>query len=305
MKAMDFHAALLSADSVAKLQEITTRIQYERSLLEYCGVRGLSRIVRLLESGNIFFDDSNPDPIKRAASRVDFFIFEFAEHGDLRRHITFNPTLPGSWKLRVLHGIAAAIAQLHGVGVAHQDIKPSNVLSFETDKFKIGDLGRSSREGYTAPTDQNLFPGDRRYSPPEFEYGHTVTDRVDRRLGSDIFMLGSMISFLYAGTSASYLLVTETPAAYLPGTWRGRYEDVLPFLVDAQARCAQKIASSFPSTCADKMVVAFMQLTHPNPLLRGHPDTRSMPDKGLGIDRYISLFNNLADRAEIAERASR
>ena len=69
---------------------------------------------------------------------------------------------------RTLHHIAVGLQQLHGEGIAHQDLKPSNVLFFETFGAKLADLGcadtlknpASSPHGHWGITGDVPVPGD-------------------------------------------------------------------------------------------------------------------------------------------------
>ncbi|TVY74710.1 Calcium/calmodulin-dependent protein kinase [Fusarium oxysporum f. sp. cubense] len=66
---------------------------------------------------------------------ICYFIFPWADGGDLRDFWKANDTIPRSqdlvvWSLRQILGIVSAINALHGKNTRHGDIKPQNILHF-------------------------------------------------------------------------------------------------------------------------------------------------------------------------------
>ncbi|EWZ85482.1 hypothetical protein NW765_007096 [Fusarium oxysporum] len=66
---------------------------------------------------------------------ICYFIFPWADGGDLRDFWKANDTIPRSqelvvWSLRQILGIVSAIKALHGKNTRHGDIKPQNILHF-------------------------------------------------------------------------------------------------------------------------------------------------------------------------------
>ncbi|KAH7183822.1 kinase-like domain-containing protein [Fusarium oxysporum] len=66
---------------------------------------------------------------------ICYFIFPWADGGDLRDFWKANNTIPRSqelvaWSLRQILGIVSAINALHGKNTRHGDIKPQNILHF-------------------------------------------------------------------------------------------------------------------------------------------------------------------------------
>ena len=136
LKAMDYRKALESPDPAGTLNAMTAGFIFERDTLEKCRSRGLSRIVRALDSGKI--EPQNEDP----SGVVEYLIFECAK-GDIRSFVAFDTAFDKAWALRTMHQATAALQQLHSVEIAHQDLKPSNVLIFDDDYSKLADLGRA------------------------------------------------------------------------------------------------------------------------------------------------------------------
>lgn len=311
LKAMDLTRALLEPPQhqFDAIRFVIDMIQFEGEVLKECTQRGLSRIVRLLETSIVELDPSNPNPLISATNRVHVFVFELGG-ADVRKTFGIPTPEDTALRLRVLHNTAVGIQQLHSIGIAHQDVKPSNVLGFE-EEHKLTDLGRASRLGITGPLDNELFPGDPTYCPPEFAYGHTPIDHVDRRFATDAYMLGSMVSFLFTMQGTTSLLQQSIPDHVLPPRWQrdatvspwtGSFEDALPYLNQAASRVRSYVESHVPAYCRSALGEAFGQLCMPSPYERGHPKSRRQLGRPVGIERYISLFDRLAKEAVIVQR---
>lgn len=303
LKAMDLHDAIKK--SLQEVEKATRQFNFERELQCLCRDRRLSNIVKLLDDGE-YDVGAIPSGVNASFNKVYYMIFELANGGDIRKEINFDGLKPDSWKCFVLHQIAIALTQLHKNDIAHQDLKPSNVLSFkDIKKYKLSDLGRSFKKNLPAPTDSVSFPGDWNYAPPEYFYGYTPQNIHDQRYGSDAYLLGSMISFLFSGYGALSLTIWHLPEQYRHEVWRGSFDDVLPFLIDAHTKATNTVNEYFPEICRDEIASTYFQLCHPSPEGRGHPITRSQPGKLLGLERYVSKFNNLAFKLETDERCRR
>ena len=194
--------------------------------------------------------------------------------------------------------MTVGLRQLHGQEIAHQDLKPSNILVFKRSDTKVGDLGSASSRGKTAPRDGFLFADDPDYAPPESLYGYTPTEWAYRRLGCDLYLLGSVVAFFFAQTSMTALLLLKLDPSLHPKRWQGRYSDIMPYLREAFGRAVENLAQQIPDSCRDVLSSVVRQLCDPDPMLRGHPITRSRKENPLSLERYVSLFNLLATRAE-------
>ncbi len=186
LKALDYSRALQAHDPASELQRLTESYNFERGLLQLCRSRRFDRVVSALADGKVTV----------AGEVVQYIIFELAD-GDLHDHADVLTELDIAWILRSLHHVATGIRQLHSQDIAHQDVKPSNVLVFNRDVSKLADLGRSARRGAHAPHDSLTIAGDATYAPPELLYGYLLPDWSARRLGCDLYLLGSMISSVH------------------------------------------------------------------------------------------------------------
>lgn len=306
LKAMDYSRAARATDLAAALNKLTTEILFEKRVLELCAGGGLSKIVRLIDGGTYSFPGLEADMMWR----VEYFIFELADT-DVRKMLTFNGIGDAAWNLRILHQAAVGLLQLHQRGVAHQDLKPSNVLAVKSragkthaEEFKISDLGKSSLEGVSGPNDKWAFPGDPQYITPEGQYGHFETQWVDRREAADGFMLGNLLSYLFAGTPITALLMRFLDSSYHPTKWRGDFPGILPQLIASHDEAIAAVAPLFPEEMQDELTTILRSLTHPDPKKRGDSRARANVGRPFGLDRYVSRFDRLAKRAEIQLKAA-
>ena len=297
LKALDYSKAVEiakqnSVDLPTALQCLIQAYNFERSLLQRCAQKRMDRVVVAIENGSIPVDQG-------VFGTVDYLIFEPAD-GDIRKHLALAPRVELAWILRCLHHIATGLYQLHSANVAHQDIKPSNVLVFERKISKVADLGSASIKGVECPRDAVNCAGDRTYAPPELLYGRQDTEWNRRRQACDVYHLGSMVVFLFCGVGMTAMILEHLPREYHYQIWRGSYAEVLAEVRDAFGRALQECESNIPG---DRLRVALReaisQLCDPDPSLRGHPLNRRGVTNQYSLERYVSLFNLLARRAEI------
>ncbi|MEI2672698.1 MAG: protein kinase [Chitinophagaceae bacterium] len=298
LKAMDLYKALNAG--LKAVESATRQFNFELDLQSLCRDKRLSNIVKLLENGE--YDVPTIQTDDEIFKRVYYMIFELADGGDIRRELSFDSYKSDSWKSFVLHRVAVALTQLHKNDIAHQDLKPSNILAFKNEnEYKLSDLGRSSSKNHSAPTDSIPFPGDTSYAPPEYKYGFIPNDYHDRRYGSDAYLLGSMISFLYCGLGALSLTLMNLPRQYHSNA-SGSFADVLPFLINAHTKAIINLKPNLPNEYREELAKIYFELCHPDPQVRGHPITRTLPGKLIGLERYVSRFDFIAKKLKINDR---
>lgn len=285
LKALDYQQAMAAPDPPSMMNFLTASYIYERDLCEKCS--GLSRIARVYAAGGIRLDPADVN------SRVDYLIFERAAH-DVRSKLDLLVALDHIFVLRTLHNVAAALAQLHGVAVAHQDLKPSNVLVFDGKiGAKICDLGRSWSANDRAPHDDFPIAGDKGYAAIERAYQYTPTDESARRFAFDLYMLGNLVCFLFTKLNFSSLLIDSTTTAFRPLQAiksRTPYSQCIPHLLAALEFAVSKVVQDLPAAISGEIRAALLSLCHPDPLKRGHPKEYG---RGYSLQRYVSLFDRL------------
>jgi serine/threonine protein kinase len=219
LKAMDYTSAMRSSDPATELNNLTSAFLFERQVLQECIEKKMSRVVRAIGGGKASID----------GWVVEYLIFEEAK-GDIRKYLDAATQFDLVWTLTCVHNICVGVRQLNGASIAHQDLKPSNVLHFPDEGQKLADLGRAWHKSLFSPHDTLACAGDRGYAPPELLYRYATPDESERRFGADFYLVGSMVLFLFTGMRASQTLISQLDPNHGPRAWRGTYEDLLPYL---------------------------------------------------------------------------
>ena len=142
LKAMDYQDALSSPDPATTLNAMTNAYLFERNLLRLCKEKRLSKVVRAITDGKIMV----------SGQPVEYLIFEMAD-GDIRKHLSQLRQFDLAWRLRCIHNIFVGGQQLNNAQIAHQDLKPSNVLNYGNGGQKLADLGRAWYKAAPSPFD--------------------------------------------------------------------------------------------------------------------------------------------------------
>ena len=294
LKALDFSSALQSPDPPEALKPLLDGFAYERNLLNVCREKRMSKIATAITDGVVDV------PGGGMLSRVSYLIFERADC-DARAYLTAADRFDAAWRLRCLHHVATALWQLHAQNIAHQDLKPSNVLLFGSTS-KVSDLGRASQFGMVAPHDGDGFAGDPHYTPIEVCYGREETDWRRHRLGGDLYLFGSLIHFFFIQIAMTPSIALWLDPAHYPHKWGDTYAGVLPYVREAFDRVCEDfegVVSHYLGAYASELTTILRYLCDPDPLLRGHPLSRRIPATQFSVERFISRLDVLAARAEM------
>jgi eukaryotic-like serine/threonine-protein kinase len=300
-KALDYFGALQSGkDPALVLEAMTANFNFERDILRKCDEYGMSRVIRILDSGTVRTTDS-PFP-------VSYLIFEFAEF-DIRKELDDVDDLEASLRLRTLHHIATGLKQLHAIRIAHQDLKPSNVLIVDSHaerrNCKLGDLGRATDSQVSAPHDDLPIAGDRNYAPPEQLYNATPVDFGPRRLACDLYHLGSLAMFMFTSLPMNAHLAQNLHPTHMWTTWTGSYDEVMPYVRDAFGEALSTLREQCPATVADRLTRLVGYLCEPDPFRRGYQSQMRNSMNPYGLERIVSEFDLLAIRAGMRAQGSK
>lgn len=299
LKALDFSEAFNHPDPARKLQEMTSAYNHERDVLEHCRDRKLSRVVIAVTHGY-----AQVPGFSNIEGRVAYLIFELAE-SDVRKQVDLAHRLDCLISLGILNDVTLGMMQLHREAIAHQDLKPSNVLTYGDDGCRVGDFGRVSRRGYHVWMD-NLagVVGDRTYAPPEQLYSNFHSDFVIRRIGCDLYLLGNLAAFLFSGINVTASLFSRLDAAFHPSRWSGSYDQVLPYLQHAFAQVLADLETAVDPLTRAEVTTLVRELCNPDLAKRGHP-------RGIGsanqysLERYKSYTDLLLKRTTVSTRTRR
>jgi eukaryotic-like serine/threonine-protein kinase len=141
------------------------------------------------------------------AQGVDYIAMEFAAGRTLREMIGAGP-IDLVTVLTIARQIADALSALHGVGIVHRDIKPTNVVVTPSGMVKVLDFGLAkailprpvddsgSGEDAQELSQPGMIVGTFAYMSPEQAEGKPVDAR------SDVFSLGAVLYEMLTGRPA-------------------------------------------------------------------------------------------------------
>lgn len=299
LKALDFSRAFELAsgdDTINMLQYYLAAFTHERAVLEHCGKNKLSNVVVALAHGHVDIAGFSP-----SEGRVYYLIFERAD-GDVRVQMNTKTAQGDLWCMMALRDITLAFNQIHRRLIAHQDGKPSNVLTYPGPSFKLADFGRSAQVGHPSPHDDMPVAGDPSYTPPEQRYGYTHPEFVARRIGCDLYMLGNLASFLFSGINVTAGINARLDAQHRFGRWTGSYEDVLPYVRNAFTALLVDLRAQLNPLVRDDVMELVTQLCEPDLRLRGHPRQVGRYDQ-YSLERYVSRLDLMVGRLGVRLRA--
>ena len=228
---------------------------------------------------------------------VPYLLFEMADC-DIRAYMDLSGKLDLAWALRMLHQVSKGLQQLHGADIAHQDLKPSNVLVFQGLISKLADLGRSAHPDYDPPHNSFVIPGGYGYAPPELLYGYTDPDFNQRRFGCDTFLLGNIVLFSFTRQTMSSVLFSFVSRQHRRPQWTDSYIAVLPYLQEAFNQALDSVRNALPPEVRDEILRVLRQLCEPDFTKRGHPLNNFGGRNSYSLERYITKFDLLSYRAE-------
>ena len=291
LKALDYSGAFSAPDPAIELQAITEAFNFERNVLAKCKDERLDHVVTAITDGTVRLNNATDSGV------VQYLIFELAD-GDVRKQANLSERFDIAWSLRSLHNVAVGLQELHYRDIAHQDLKPSNVLIFKRNISKVADFGRAAYKGHVPPHENLEVAGDPTYAPVELLYGYIDPEWNRRRLGCDLYLLGSMAVYFFLGAGVTTLILKELPEAFHWKNWGGTFDDVLPYINDAFQIVLEHYQKALPASLQNDLTEVVGYLCEPDPRLRGHPKNRTTYNK-LSLERFVSKFNLLAKRAEL------
>ncbi len=135
--------------------------------------------------------------------RNPFLVMEFVEGQTLRELVRVRGSLPADLALRLMYEVASGLAYASNFGIAHRDLKLSNVLISSDGKAKLVDFGLAALSDRNNPEKMADCPNARAIDYAALERG-TGVRKDDPR--SDIYFAGNMLYHMLAGQPA----LTET-----------------------------------------------------------------------------------------------
>jgi serine/threonine protein kinase len=289
LKAIDYSVAFEPGmDTASTLHAMTRAYLFEVHLCEKTG--HLSRVARAIGHGSV-------SDLKNRFNKVDYLIFELADGGDIRGLLDTMKTLDVAFLLRTLHHVATGLSQLHAEHIAHQDLKPSNVVCDKLAGSKICDLGRGWDQNHIGPHDNHPIAGDQTYAPIDLLYGEAPINDRARRFGCDLYHLGGLIVFLFSRVHINALINEYLQPDHWPYRWGGTYDAVLPFVQAAFDRALIRFSETVPDFLREELERIVWELCNPVAAKRG-PIGRTAPNP-YALEHYISRFDWLAHEVRL------
>ena len=128
-----------------------------------------------------------------------YFVMELLEGMDLFSLVEQFGPLPPERAVHVLEQACRSLAEAHGAGLLHRDIKPQNLflcrMGLDYDVLKLLDFGLacSFRESDEHITREGALTGTPAYMPPERGLGQEADER------SDLYSLGCVAFYMLTG----------------------------------------------------------------------------------------------------------
>jgi len=291
IKAFDIKAMLLEDDTEG-VRRVLNEFQHEVEALKYCAERKLSRVTRFLAKGVVPVD----------GEPINYLVTEYAPQGSVREHLVpGDESICSVKRLYMLRDVAASLAQLHGVNIAHQDVKPSNAVCWPDGRVKLTDLGSSSRAGIpeAPPHDGDFIAGQDCYAPYELLY-RDVRAWNARRLGCDLFLLGGLVFTTFTGIPLTLHVIQNLDESLRPANFGKEYREVLPDILDSHRQIVGDFMTELaPPLIRDELIQTINCLCHPDPAKRGHPKNVLSSRSQFSLEQYISAFNRMARTLEV------
>ncbi|MGL4552388.1 MAG: serine/threonine-protein kinase, partial [Gemmataceae bacterium] len=173
-----------------------------------------------------------------------YYAMEYLPGVSLEEMVRQSGPLPGARAVRLLRQLCGALAEAHGVGLVHRDVKPGNVLVCERggvpDVAKLLDFGLVRTGGQAGDgstlTEVGAIAGTPAYMSPEQARGEVADAR------SDLYSLGAVAYFLLSGAPPFVRgSALQTMAAHLSDT-AGPMPGVPADLAAVVSRCLEKDA---------------------------------------------------------------
>ncbi|MFI0472464.1 hypothetical protein ACGLWX_07045 [Halomonas sp. HMF6819] len=281
MKAMDLSRVM--SGSLEDIQALINEYIFERNILDFCKNEKMSKVVVPLSAGELI-NNQFPAPL----NKVFYIVFEKAD-GDLRQIYLHERNNNWLSFFQAMHHVCIATEQLHRAGIAHQDIKPSNILHFPKNQSKIGDLGRVTDIHGKSPFINMPFPGDYRYAPIEVRYGISIKNFSDRFL-TDIYSVGSLIYQTVMGVPLTAALANESEKISL-NVFQIDYKESLVIHISAFSTLLNdffvECVRLFGNKIAVEVTNTVREMCYPDYEKRGAPKFSKRPIK-LNARRYTS-----------------
>lgn len=161
-----------------------------------------------------------------------YLIMPYYERGSLFRLMKDRGPLPWREAAFIMEILAQALADCHGAGIVHRDVKPGNILLTDHLQPRIADFGITLPGG--TPTDGSAVAYTPSYSPPEaFKAGAARPTTDVYSLGATLWaLLAGRAPFTRDGSSTDVDAIMERSIHEQPGRPAGDTPDPIAAVID-------------------------------------------------------------------------
>jgi serine/threonine protein kinase/Flp pilus assembly protein TadD len=121
-----------------------------------------------------------------------FICMAYYDGESLERRLTRGP-LPVEEAIDIAKQVAAGLAEVHGRGIIHRDVKPANLMLTEQGIAKIIDFGLATLAGSSKSIEVRSSIGSIAYMSPEQAQGENID------VGTDVWSLGVVLYEMVTG----------------------------------------------------------------------------------------------------------
>jgi len=211
------HSAVYLAEKESGGSKMVLKVL--RQIPDHAG--GIGAFDRFLQEYEMIADLDHPNVVRifdlGVADDHAHIAMEYVSGGDLRQRIDRGVAEEDA--IKYTRQIAAALAEIHKVGILHRDLKPGNIMLRDSDDIALIDFGLAKR----MRLEQEITGSGEIFGTPYYmspEQGHA--NDVDAR--SDIYSLGVIFYEMltgekpYLGTDAMGIIYkhSQAPVPLLP-----------------------------------------------------------------------------------------
>lgn len=307
LKAMDLSLAHSMGPSlVTAVEMLSSYFNHEVNLcIDLLTKNPAKRVIEAFDYGEELIDNTAIE------GTVPWIIFEKGRF-DIRNS-TVNGLLSVAAASRVMHQVTLGTFQLHSRGIAHQDIKPSNVIDVGDFGVKVGDLGRAVLRDEASPFETLIIAGDHNYAPPELSYynGAPYTEKRElimdwehARLSCDMYQIGALYVFLLSGMTLN-ALIDESLKVMGVANHRDNDHNLTLHPDSRELLQAHRMAIDtvigqldIDKSHIERISTILIALTEPNPEARGAPRFKTGHRPRFSLEPFVSGFDSIASRLE-------
>jgi hypothetical protein len=176
-------------------------------------------------------------------------VMEYVQGETLRELLTRRGALPPADALPLLAGAAAGLDAIHGAGIVHRDVKPSNILLGEDGAVKVADLGVASVPDRTRITTSGSIIGSLNYMAPEQLDTGPVTPAIDIYALSAVAF--EMLSGVKARESPNPVALAHAIATKPPPSLRDAWPAAPPAATDLLTRGMSREPRARPAAAGE------------------------------------------------------